>query len=179
MDFESHFIRAILASVRDLFSSMVPLEIDFGLVPQWLEDGDLTAMVSVQPPPPMVESDWVGVIDLQGEIQGSVSVLFPYPVAVAFTRLLLEEDSEPEPDDVLESVGEMTNMIAGGIKTALCTAEDLFDISLPRVFNLSLPKVLETEVYLPGQHQVHIQIPVQTPVGDFAVLSSLSRGVVG
>ncbi len=72
-----------------------------------------------------------GVIGLSGKAVGTVVLSFSKEVAIrAASHMLMNENTEVN-DDVLDAVGELTNMVAGAAKSQL--AEYQLMASLPNV----------------------------------------------
>ena len=68
-----------------------------------------------------------GIVNLDGDWQGAVTLRCPVPLAEELTRALFGESTEAEVRDL---VGELTNQLGGNIKAMLPGAESL---SLPVV----------------------------------------------
>lgn len=107
-----------------------------------------------------------GVIGLSGKAVGTVVLSFSETVALkAASALLLEEMSEIN-TEVLDAVGELTNMVAGAAKAQL--EEYQLSVSLPNVVT-------------GHQHMVHfpstvtpISIPFETDYGPFTLEVALA-----
>ena len=52
---------------------------------------------------------------------------------MAVASLLMMEPDELEDGDIIDAIGEVTNMVGGSIKTELFQKAPLFDISVPSV----------------------------------------------
>jgi chemotaxis protein CheX len=72
-----------------------------------------------------------GVIGLSGKAVGTVVVSFSKQVALGAAATMLMTEAEKIDDDVLDAVGELTNMVAGAAKAEL--AEYELSVSLPNV----------------------------------------------
>ena len=74
-------------------------------------------------------------VNLYGFVTGTVTVLMNMPFARLIGRRLLGCDAEEVMTDaeVVDAIGEVTNMIAGKIKVNLCNKEDLFYLCPPSV----------------------------------------------
>lgn len=75
--------------------------------------------------------DISGVIGLSGNAQGTVVLSLDKKVALAAASVLLMCEAEEINADVVDAVGELTNMVAGGAKAKL--EEYQLSISLPSV----------------------------------------------
>ncbi len=157
---QERFIQAVCTSVSSLFSTMVPMDVD-------TSHASSQASPSAQGYP----QDLVGTIDIRGGISGSISILLSYPLAISMASLMLEEAIDEVNEDVYEAVAEITNIIAGGIKTSLSQNGQAFLLGLPQVFDLG-PE--SNQVFpKPGKDQTPLSIPIQTGQGAFCVASLL------
>lgn len=113
MDFEN----ILKKSVHEIFSSMVMLDIKtLDGKPQVFEGAMLT-----------------GMIGLAGDLQGSILVHMPDSIAIAITNAFLGLDLDAVDDDVKDAVGELANMVAGGIKYLLPAEARDVALSIPSV----------------------------------------------
>lgn len=102
-----------------------------------------------------------GVIGLSGKAIGTVVVSLSRSVALQAASQLLMTPCDEMNADVVDAVGEITNMVAGGAKAQL--AEYNMSISLPNVFVGA-----QTELHFPSD--VHpITIPFETQWGPLRV----------
>ncbi len=104
--------------------------------------------------------DVSGVIGLSGRAVGTVVVSFSTEVALKAASTMLMMESTEIDDDVLDAVGELTNMVAGAAKAELEEYEMM----------VSLPNVITGPA-----HEVHFPSEV-TPIGiafdtDFGPIS--------
>lgn len=108
-------------------------------------------------------SQITGNLGLAGGLKGTLAVHCPENIAVAITGALLGMEVEGIDDDVKDTIGEITNMIAGGIKTYLA-GED-------RDLKLSIPTVVVGKSYriagMSGAHRV--VVPFTLAEGQFWV----------
>jgi chemotaxis protein CheX len=73
-----------------------------------------------------------GVIGLSGKATGAVVLSVSLPVAFRLVEAMLDLRVHEINSDVVDAVGELTNMIAGGAKTGLSHYE--LSLGLPKVF---------------------------------------------
>ena len=112
---------AIEASTIQVFETMLSLSLQLrGAIEQ--EDYSYTG-------------DIVGIIGIAGkEVRGSIAVHLDTALANQATSLLLSTPLESLSEEyVLDAVGEIANMVAGGVKAEGENNDILFDISVPTV----------------------------------------------
>lgn len=72
-----------------------------------------------------------GMIGLSGDTQGILNIHCPYGTAKMITGNLLGLEVENVDEDVRDAIGEITNMVAGGLKVCLATEGVKIDLSVP------------------------------------------------
>jgi chemotaxis protein CheX len=123
MSFKSHqsrIVECICSATKDVFSTMLGLEIQSG-EPRW---------ESSQPSP---VNGVVGLIGLAGSWTGAGCISFSSEFACTISAKLLMAEYHSVNEDVLDAVGEITNMIVGNFKLF---AEDVLGplgLSIPTV----------------------------------------------
>lgn len=92
------------------------------------------------PKPPYTKSDMITQGDISGiigfaekNITGSVVLSFPEDTALKLYAAMTGEDVFRISRDVEDSIGELTNIVAGGAKTVLAEEGLSFNISIPSV----------------------------------------------
>ncbi|MFK7739719.1 MAG: response regulator [Planctomycetota bacterium] len=82
------------------------------------------------------KAEVIGSVGVAGFLTGSISVFLPRSIANKAVCALLMIDSADElsGEDMIDAIGEVTNMIGGCIKTELFEKAPLFDISVPSVY---------------------------------------------
>ena len=111
------YINPFITSVISLFDTMLGVK---------LTRGQPFVKGSIVP-----EHDISGIIGLTGRAKGSVVLSLSKESALRATEVLLAEQPEDINDDVVDAVGEMANIVAGGAKAQL---EQLaMSVSLPTV----------------------------------------------
>jgi chemotaxis protein CheX len=73
------------------------------------------------------------IIGFGGKISGVLGLHFSKDMACDLAGIMLGMPVSEMDEGVRDAVGELSNMLAGGLKKQLCTTEDLFKISLPSV----------------------------------------------
>ena len=148
MSIEIDYINPVVAGLEEVFNTMLNCKVErtgLGL----MENSHALHPVS-------------GIIGLSGKGVGTVVLSMQRPVAIkaAETMLMMEGLTEVD-NDVLDTVGELTNMVCGKAKAKL----DQFQLSI------SLPNVLHGEdcwLHFP-QRAYPISIPFKCPWGLVAL----------
>lgn len=120
------YINPFITSVKNVFRTMLSCEAQRGQIT--LKQGNRA---------PYYVS---GVIGLSGKAVGTVVLSFSKPVALRAASAMLLMEAPEINEDVLDAVGELTNVVAGAAKAELAE----FDLSV------SLPNVITGE-----NHEVH------------------------
>jgi chemotaxis protein CheX len=94
---------------------------------------------------PVTMYDVTSIVGLTGSVMGTVSIQLKQKLALQVTSNMLQTQVTAINNDVSDAIGELGNMIAGGLKTELETKGISFNIAIPTV-------VLGT-----GHHLGHIQ----------------------
>lgn len=76
-----------------------------------------------------------GMLGFAGNLQGTVIIHLPAPVAVAITNAFLELDLDEVNDEVKDAIGELANMVAGGIKYLLPDQGPDVQLSIPSIIS--------------------------------------------
>jgi len=127
-------------------------------------------------PPKIKEStcsygEITGIIGLASStIQGCMVLSFSEACILPIVANMLYEDPQPAiNDDIVDAVGELTNMISGGAKALLSQLHHKFDLATP---TMVVGKGIEISYYtdLPT-----IVIPFSTDYGDFVVEANLGE----
>lgn len=83
----------------------------------------------------MRKGEVIGSIGVAGFLTGSISVFMPRSIAVkAVASMMMMKPEDLDADVLIDAIGEITNMVGGGIKTELFQKAPLFDISVPSVY---------------------------------------------
>ena len=98
--------------------------------------------VPVQPGPIHVDrvtarrADVIGSICVTGCLSGAVSLFMSRACAdLAASRMLMSDAATKLTDEeVADSVGELTNMVSGGIKDSLFNRKPIYEVSMPAVY---------------------------------------------
>lgn len=111
------YINPFIASLTNAFRTMLGCEVRRGKVSV---KSDRAPMHEIS-----------GVIGLSGMAAGTVVLSLSTAVALKAASTLLMYEATEVNDDVVDAVGELTNMVAGGAKAQL--AEFQLSVSLPNV----------------------------------------------
>ncbi|MCL2458310.1 MAG: chemotaxis protein CheX [Desulfobulbus sp.] len=94
----------LVDATLEVFSSMIPIDI----APEPAECAALA-----------VEPDVSSLIGLAGDLTGVLIVHCPAPVALSITSAMLGLEATTLDEDVRDALGEVANMVAGGLKVSL------------------------------------------------------------
>lgn len=110
--------RIIASAVQEIFEFMIGLNLSIQEEPATL---------------PSEHRDCVsGIVGFSGKTRGMVAIHCPETVAMAITSALLGTEETEVSDDVRDAVGEVANMIAGGVKAASGSeGEAQIELSIP------------------------------------------------
>ena len=109
--------RILIDATLEVFASMIFIEI----VP---ESGDAATA------PPVV-SDLTSIIGIAGDLKGILSIQCPAPVAMGITGAMLGIEIDALADDAKDAIGEIANMVAGGLKVALAAEGEKIELAIP------------------------------------------------
>jgi chemotaxis protein CheX len=125
-----------------------------------LKRGEVYLKRSFQP-----EYQASGVIGLSGKATGAVALTLDRNVALRATEALLGERFDEINAEVADTIGELTNMIAGAAKAQL----EQFEMSM------SLPSVVlgKNHIIQFPSNAVPLCIPFESPWGDLCLQVSL------
>jgi chemotaxis protein CheX len=148
--------KEIADATCEIFSSMIMLEV--------------TAKEATQRTNPHFENSITGMVGLAGTSRGNLLIHLPASVATAVTTAFLGMDVDSIDDDVCDAIGELANMLAGAVKTALDPGGS--DIKL------SMPSTVYGESYSLDCHDsgTNVLVPFDLDGGEFSVELQLADG---
>ena len=112
-------IRDLVESTREVFSTMIAVNLDEGPNRRGVE---------------VLEGCQVmGMVGLAGNSHGIVSVHCSHTLAMTITSNMLGMPITHMGDEVKDAVGEVTNMVAGSFKNRLSKGGELLNLSVPTV----------------------------------------------
>jgi chemotaxis protein CheX len=131
---------------------------------------ELSALDALDDPSPFMQSEVIGFIGMAGDFAGYVSIHVSRRQATDFTARLIGVDvaEVTSEDEIRDAVGEITNMIAGSMKTALSPL-GLVEIALPTV-------VMTPKADLRVRGARGVAVPFEDYTGVFHVDVILSEG---
>lgn len=141
------YINPFIASLKNTFRTMLGCE---------AQRGALTVKDSRRAHHPIS-----GVIGLSGKAVGTVVLSFSREVALEAASTMLMTEATEVNEDVLDAVGELTNMVAGGAKAQL--EEFQLMVSLPNVVTGQ-----DHEIHFPS-NVTPLCIHFQTPWGPLTL----------
>lgn len=109
--------QSIIDATQEIFSSMIMLEVTPG-EPFSRKQGAITHSIS-------------GIIGLAGSMKGLLAIHLPNQAAIAVTSAFLGMEVEEVDDDVQDAIGELANMLAGSLKSALDPSGSEMQLSMP------------------------------------------------
>lgn len=114
--------------------------------------------------------DVTGVIGLAGEReQGSMAIVFTKPAILQIVSSMLGEEFSEVNSDILDCVGELTNMISGGARASLA--------KLGMKFEMALPTMIQGDHHIVA-HKTGapvICIPFSIEKGDFYIEACINQ----
>ncbi len=107
----------IIDATQEIFSSMIMLEVSPG-EPFIRQNDMLTDSIS-------------GLVGLAGTTKGLLAIHLTKPAALAVTAAFLGMEVEEIDEDVCDAIGELANMLAGSMKTAIDPKGSDVKLSMP------------------------------------------------
>ncbi len=109
------------------------------------------------------DADMTSMIGLAGDLKGILAIKCPAPVAMEITGAMLGMEVNELGEDVKDAVGEITNMVAGGLKVSLTECGRRIELAIPTT---AIGKSIRTSG-LSGASLA--RVPFATPQGRFWV----------
>ena len=110
-----------------------------------------------------IDSSISSMIGLAGDLKGMVIVHCPDEVAKVITSEMLGMEIEQIDDDVKDALGEIANMVAGGLKVSLVEQDCNVELALPST-------VIGRSVRMSsGVGTKRVMVPFEIPSGEFGV----------
>jgi chemotaxis protein CheX len=161
---------------RKLSGESMEVEFVSSLIKSTVNVLSIMGQTSAVPGAPTVKSDSVsrgaitGIIGMAGdEITGNMMISFDEPSILSIVSLMLMEEFTEISKDVVDAVGEITNMICGGTKSLLSEHGIVINMASPLVVvgkSMELTQLSKAPVVL---------IPFTTAAGEFAIEAYLVK----
>jgi chemotaxis protein CheX len=117
---------AVVRSTQNAFQTMVSMEVCAGEAPAGVGR----------------EFDFTGIVGVCGRVSGAVAVHLPRSLAMSVGSTVLGIPMTEDSPDLVSLVGELSNLVAGGVKTQLVKELGFeFEISIPTVMTGRLLEV--------------------------------------
>jgi len=111
----------------------------------------------------VVESNLTSMIGLAGDLKGVLAIHCPAETAQGITGAMLGMEVEELNEDVKDAIGEIANMVAGGLKTSLAAEGRDTELAIPTT-------AIGTSIRTSGLAGARRLVQVfTTPVGRFAI----------
>lgn len=145
MELEQILIDATL----EVFTSMIFLEI----APEIVAEGEIIP----------IEANLISLIGLAGGLKGVLAIQCPAEVASGITGAMLGMDVDELGEDSKDAIGEIANMVAGGLKAALAEHNRSIELAIPVAV---IGSSFRTSGLTGAQR---VLVPFVTPLGRFGV----------
>ncbi len=111
----------------------------------------------------VIEYNLSSLIGLAGDFKGILAIQCPAEVAMGITGAMLGMEVTELDGDVKDAIGEVANMVAGGLKEALTGAGKNTELAIPTT-------VIGTSIRTSGLSGAsRVMIPFSCPMGRFGV----------
>lgn len=101
---------------------------------------DTTAFVKVKPEPPFckthqrAEGDISGMLEISGDLRGSAAISFSEKSILGIVSAMFGEDVVEINEDIIDAVGEISNMVAGHVTTKIAEMGKKIKVKFTKVF---------------------------------------------
>jgi chemotaxis protein CheX len=103
------------------------------------------------------------IIGLAGDLKGILAIQCPGVVAMGITGAMLGMEVTELGEDAKDAIGEIANMVAGGLKAALAPSGRKIELAIPTT-------IIGTSIRTSGlSGATRIMIPFFSPIGRFGV----------
>lgn len=155
------FVAKTIDACQEIFDMMLPL--------QMVANGS-NRPVAVQDSLGEFNEDIIASIGLTGIHSGTISLYISQDLSLKIAGWLMDEAYTEANTEVFESVGELINLIAGGLKNRLSTdQEDVYDMSSPIVISG------QDKYIYHSKRLEHMIATIETDQGTFYVVLALER----
>ena len=100
---------------------------------------DTTAFVKVKPENPFLkenilpQGDITGILEISGDLQGSAAVSFSEKCILGIVSAMFGEDMIEINEEIIDAVGEISNMIAGHVTTKIAELDKKVKVKFIKV----------------------------------------------
>lgn len=147
------YINPFLSSTRSVFQTMMKVDLSLGSPALKRPDDRLYKLYTL-----------AAVIELSGAVCGVVALLMSPTVAFSLGTALAKRPFTRVDDDLIDAVGEIANMIAGGAKTSLPDGGHV---------RISTPRVIPAHAVQHPANVPVILLPFDSTAGRFVIETSL------
>ncbi|MDD2468775.1 MAG: chemotaxis protein CheX [Desulfobulbus sp.] len=145
MDLEKFLVDATL----EVFASMIFIEIE--------------AQTANDEPVAAFSPNITSLIGLAGDLKGILAIHCPENVALDITSAMLGMEVAELGEDAKDAIGEITNMVAGGLKVAIADKEKKIALAIPTT-------VIGHSIRTAGlSGATRLMIPFTCPTGRFGI----------
>lgn len=124
---------------------------------------DITAEPAEQDGTTILEYNLASLIGLAGDLKGILAIQCPGAVAMGITEAMLGMEVSELDGDVKDAIGEIANMVAGGLKEGMLPAGKKIELAIPTT-------VIGTRVRTSGLSGAsRLLIPFTCPLGRFGI----------
>jgi chemotaxis protein CheX len=139
----------LIDATQEVFASMIFIDI----TPEW-------------PPAevmPEIEPNLCSLIGFCGDLKGFLAIHCPSAVARGVTAGMLAMEVTELNEDVKDAIGEVANIVAGGLKAALASDNKKIELAIPTT-------AIGTAIRTSGLSRAHrVMVPFSCPLGRFGV----------
>lgn len=100
---------------------------------------DTTAFVKVKPETPFLKKDTgsngdiTGILEITGDLQGSAAISFSEKCILGIVSAMFGEDMIEINEEIIDAVGEISNMIAGHVTTKIAELDKKVKVKFVKV----------------------------------------------
>ncbi|PIE58475.1 MAG: chemotaxis protein CheX [Desulfobulbus propionicus] len=145
----SRWATLVLAATQDVFASMIFLDLKPG---NPVEGKDAS-----------FDSSLSSMIGLAGDLKGLLAVHCTRETALSITSSMLGMEVDELDEDVKDAIGEVANMVAGGIKASLTDYKVNIELAIPSV---AVGKGIRVSSISKG---CRVLLPFTIPAGTFGI----------
>lgn len=138
-----------------------------------------TASVKVKPQPPFLKShtkaqgDITGILEITGDLHGSAAISFSEKSILGIVSAMFGEDMAEINEEIIDAVGEISNMIAGQVTTKIAELDKRIKVKFVKV---CIGSDQDIDHIQDGSHV--LVLPFQTTQGKMVIEISYSPETV-